>query len=158
MPRAEVRFLHACYHTALTSPRVTAVRDVAQIATATNLDVDATLDLARRWRGRAGVQRALALTRTRLSADLDGPLYEWAERYQPDRFETTALRSYTTERRSYAGQMATGVWALRGMRARAAYGAALLVPDRSYVAEREGSYVRRWARALTLVRPSRSAS
>ena len=59
VPRAEVRFLHACYHTALTSPRVTAVRDVAQIATATNLDVDATLDLARRWRGRAVVQRAL---------------------------------------------------------------------------------------------------
>ena len=38
-----------------------------------------------------------------------------------------------------------------------AYGAALLVPDRRYVAEREGTYVRRWVRAWSLARPSRSA-
>ena len=84
------------------------------------------------------------------------PLYSWAEQYRPDRFEETALRSYASGRSSYAGQMATGVWALRGVRARVAYGAALLVPDRHYVAEREGTYVRRWVRAWSLVRPSRS--
>jgi len=157
VPNAAVRFLHACYHTALTSPRITALRDVAQIAVATDLDVDAMLEIARRWRGRAVVQRALALTRARLRAELTGALYSWAERYRPDRFEESALRSYANGRSSYAGQMATGVWALRGVRARVAYGAALLVPDRRYVAEREGTYVRRWVRAWSLARPSRSA-
>ncbi len=144
-------------HRAHQPPHHRALRDVAQIAVATDLDVDATLEIARRWRGRAVVQRALALTRARLRAELTGPLYSWAERYRPDRFEETALRSYANGRSSYAGQMATGVWALRGVRARVAYGAALLVPDRRYVAEREGTYVRRWVRAWSLVRPSRSA-
>ena len=102
-----------------------------------------------RWRGRAVVQRALALTRTRLPADLAGPLYAWAERYRPDRFETTALRSYTTEGSSYAGQMATGVWALRGVRAarRVRCRAARAGPHATS-RNAKGSYVRRWARAL----------
>ncbi len=146
-PNASVRFLHACYHVALTSPRITATRDVAQIATRADLDVERALALAARWRGRAVVQRALRLTRNRLTADLDGPLYVWAERYRPDRFERAALRPYTSAGRSYAAQMAAGMWALRGFRARVEYATALLVPDRSYVRDREGSYVKRWARA-----------
>ena len=150
-PNANVRFLHACYHVALTSPRLTATRDVAQIATLTDLDIDDALALASRWRGRAVVQRALQFTRTRLAADLDGPLYDWAARYRPDRFERAALRSYTSTG-SYATQMAAGVWALRGFRPRVEYAAALLLPDRTYLREREGSYVKRW------VRESRSAA
>ena len=45
-PNAIVRFLHACYHVALTSPRLIATRDVVQIVTLTDLDVDAALALA----------------------------------------------------------------------------------------------------------------
>ncbi len=134
------------------------MRDVTQIATATNLDIDATLDLARRWRGRAVVQRTLALAAPacRLTSTVrstNGPSATSPIGSRRRRCARTRPKAA-----AYAGQMATGVWALRGMRTRAAFGAALLVPDRSYVAEREGSYVRRWARALTLVRPSRSAS
>ena len=156
-PNANVRFLHACYHVALTSPRLTATRDVAQIATLTDLDIDDALALAARWRGRAVVQRALQFTRTRLAADLDGPLYDWAARYRPDRFERAALRSYTSTRRSYATQMAAGVWALRGFRPRVEYAAALLLPDRTYLREREGSYVKRWVRAIEIGRRSKDA-
>ncbi|MGH8977607.1 MAG: nucleotidyltransferase family protein [Acidimicrobiia bacterium] len=157
VPNNRIRFLHACYHVALTHPRITALRDVAQATTAPDLDADAVLELASRWRGRAVVQRALVLTRARLPATLSGPLYSWADTYCADRFETSALRAHTAPDTSYASQMATGVWALRGVRARAAYGAALLLPDRQYIAEREGSYLRRFAHALSLVRPSRSS-
>jgi hypothetical protein len=156
-PNATVRFLHACYHVALTSPRLTATRDVAQIAILTDLDFDRALALAARWRGRAVVQRALQLTRTRLAADLDGPLYDWAARYRPDRFERAALRPYTSSSRSYATQMAAGVWALRGFRPRVEYAAALLLPDRTYLREREGSYVKRWARAIEIGRRTKDA-
>jgi Uncharacterised nucleotidyltransferase len=158
IPSAPVRFLHACYHAALTKPRITAFRDVAQIACKTNLDTDAVLDLAARWRGRLVVQRALRLTRARLPAALDGRLYRWAEQYEPDRFEVAALRAYTAEDTTYAQQTATGMRAIRGLRNRAAYGMALLIPERRYVAEREGGYVRRWRHALSLVRPSRGGS
>jgi Uncharacterised nucleotidyltransferase len=151
----EARFLHACYHAGLTNLRLTAARDVAQIACTTDLDVDRTLVLAERWRGRAVVQRALHLTRTHLRADLASPLYEWADRYVPDRFERAAMRPYAEGGRSYAAQMAAGMWALRGIRTRVAYGGALLFPDRHYVREREGGYVRRWARALSLARRSK---
>jgi Uncharacterised nucleotidyltransferase len=154
-PNATVRFLHACYHVALTSPRLTATRDVAQIATLTDLDVDDALALAARWRGRAVVQRALQLTRRRLPADFDGPLFDWAAHYRPDRFERAALRSYTSTSRSYATQMAAGVWALRGLRPRVEYAAALLLPDRTYLRERDGSYVKRWVRAIEVGRRSR---
>jgi len=152
VPGATVRFLHACYHVALTSPRLTAVRDVAQMAFAPDLDVDGALRLASRWRGRAVVQRALLVTQDRLSVVLPRRLGEWAERYTADRFERTAMRPYVSTGHSYAAQMATGLWAVRGVRARAAYGAALLIPDRRYVREREGGYVRRWRRALKLGR------
>jgi len=147
-----LRFLHACYHASLGGrvPRLSALRDVAE--TARDADPDRALALAARWRGRAVVQRALDCTRATLPAELAGPLFDWAAGYTPDRFETTALRAYVSERRSYAVQAFGGVWAIRGVRARAAYARALLVPTRDYVGEREGSYTRRWRRGLALAR------
>jgi hypothetical protein len=155
VPPRTVQFLHACYHTALTTPRITAVRDVAEFLCGGAVDAERVLAVARSWRSRAVVQRAVAVTRERLSASIDGPLVEWSATYAPDRFERAALRPYITTSRSYGAQMAAGMWALRGIRPRLEYGAALLLPERSYVQDREGSYVRRWKRALSLARRSR---
>jgi hypothetical protein len=152
-----VQFLHACYHTGLTTPRITALRDVAEFLCSGALDTDRVLALARRWRGRAVVQRAVRITRRRLPASIDGPLADWADTYVPDRFERAALRPYVTASRSYAAQMAAGMWALEGIRPRLEYASALLLPDRDYVHEREGSYVRRWKHALSLARRSRGS-
>ena len=69
-PSANVRFLHACYHVALTSPRLTATRDVAQIVTLTDLDLDAALAA----RGAvAGPRRRAAGSGTHASAAGRGP-------------------------------------------------------------------------------------
>ena len=157
VPSAPVRFLHACYHVALTNPRITAARDVAQIACATDLDFDRVLAIARRWRGRAVVQRALQTTAARLPVELPGPFLDWAGAYEPDRFERAAMRPYVSDRRSYAAQMATGIWALDGIRPRVQYVVALLLPDREYLRARDGSYVRRWRRALGIARDSNRA-
>jgi hypothetical protein len=51
--------------------------------------------------------------------------------------------------------MAAGIWALRGLRPRVEYAAALLLPDRTYLGEREGSYVKRWVRAIEVGRRSK---
>jgi len=146
------RFLHACYHAALGSrrPRRSALRDIAQILHADPPDPGAAVDVATRWRGRAVLQRALWLTQDGLAAPIDGSLVEWAASYRPDRFERLALAAYTSERASYAVQAATGIWALGSWRDQAAYSGALLLPSREYLSEREGSYLRRWRRAVRL--------
>ena len=69
---ATLRFLHACYHASLggSRPRLSALRDVAQTARAAQFDPERAWMLARRWRGRAVVQRAVTLTRESLAVRL----------------------------------------------------------------------------------------
>jgi hypothetical protein len=149
-----VQFLHACYHSALGTrpPRLTALRDVAQLAASSEPDMGRALELASRWRGRAVVQRALRLVRVLMPADIDGAWYEWADGYAADRFERAALAVYETGATSYPAQAAAGFWAIRGYRDRVAYAGALLFPNRNYVREREGTYLQRARRAFVLFR------
>jgi hypothetical protein len=150
VPGARVRFLHACYHVALTSPRLSAARDVAQMVWAPDLDMPGVLALAARWRGRAVVQAAITMTAKRLGVLLPHAWDEWVRAYEPDPFERAALRAYDRATRSYAQQMVTGLRAIRGTRARVTYATALLVPERAYLGERDRSYVKRWRRAIAL--------
>lgn len=149
---APYRFLHACYHAALGSPRprFSSLRDIAQIASTTSLDNRRVLSIATGWRGLAVLQRALFLTRVNLTANFDSPLFRWAETYVPSRFECRALESYVSDSASYARQAAVGLWALPTWRQRAAYAQALLFPSSHYLQQREGSHLRRWRRALSL--------
>jgi hypothetical protein len=151
---ATEQFLHACYHAALgdLEPRMTALRDVGELARSPRTDVDDVLRVAQSWHGRAVVQHALQCTRRVLAPATDGPLDEWAERYRPDRFEQAALRVYRSPNAGYAAKAATGMWAINGYRARLAYASALLVPSRAYVHERDGGYGRRFRRGVRLVR------
>lgn len=148
---ATLRFLHACYHASLGGPRprLSALRDVAQTARVPPLDPERAWTLARRWRGRAVVQRAVSLARESFAATIP---FEPADAYVADRFETAALDAYVSNRASYAAQAVMGVWAIRGFGARAAYVRALLVPSRAYVGERDGSYARRLYRGVELAR------
>ena len=145
-------FVHACLHAALGDrvPRLVPLRDVAQLALTDTLDVDAVLVTATRWHCSAVVQRALRLARHGLALGHLGALGVWAEQYRPDRFERAALRAYVAPDRSYALQAAAGVRAVRGIRNRAAYVRAMVVPSGDYLAARDGRYGRRVRRALGL--------
>jgi hypothetical protein len=147
------RFLHACFHAVLGDrlPRLVPLRDVAQIMLTTDLDVDAVLECATRWRARAVVQHAVLTTWRVLQLDAQHPLLAFAHTFTPDRFERTALRSYVASDRSYATQAAAGVLALHGTRARAAYARALLLPQRDYARAR-GGYLARLRRSARLAR------
>jgi hypothetical protein len=147
------RLLHACFHASLGDrlPRLVPLRDVAQILLTTDVDVDATLECAARWRCRAVVQHAVLSTWGLLQLRADHALLRWARAYEPDRFERTALHAYVGRNRSYATQSAAGLFALHGVRARAEYARAMLFPGRAYTRSR-GGYVARFRRSARIAR------
>lgn len=151
--RVEHRFLHACYHAALGDepPRLVPLRDVAEMARR-GLDADAVLTIAARWRGLAVVQRALLLVGATLGVRIPEPLGGWSRSHRPPRVERVALQSSLPSSGGYGRQAAAGLLLLRGARARMRYARALLLPDRAYLDERDGSYARRWRRAVGLAR------
>lgn len=144
----EGRFLHACFHAALGDqvPRLVALRDVAQLVLATDLDVEAALERARRWRADAVVARAVRLAWSRLEL-APVPLSEWAAAHRPDRFQARALRAYTSPSRSYATQVVAGVAAVPTVSEKLAYMRALLLAEPAHLARRDRSYARRLRRA-----------
>ncbi|MCB0978847.1 MAG: nucleotidyltransferase family protein [Acidimicrobiales bacterium] len=150
------RFLHVCYHAALSKrPRLSSLRDIAEIDRSGRLNADEVLETSRRWRGQAAVARGLRVTSETLGVELDGTLRRWADSYEPTRFEAAALRAYASEEGSYARQAALGLWAIRSWRDRAAYARALLLPSHEYLRAREGSLSMRWRHAINLGRPGR---
>ena len=149
----EARLVHACFHAALGSaePRLVPLRDVAEIVVGTDVDADRVRALCARWRCGIVVQRAMRVAWDTFALSAETTLVEWARSYEPTSFERRALRAYIGPGRSYARQALAGFQAVRGARAKAAYARALLAPDPAYVHERDGSYLRRFARAARLL-------
>lgn len=145
----DLRFVHACYHAVLGDfpPRLTALRDVAQMTLGGRLDLDRVRAVATRWRGTIVIAAAVATTWTTLRLPRTDAV-EWAYTYVPSRYERWALGAYVGSRRSYARQMVAAVPAVRGWSARAAYVGSMVFADGAYLARRDGAYARRAARAL----------
>jgi hypothetical protein len=142
------RFLHACFHASLGDriARLVALRDVAQLVIATDLDRDEVLDRAARWRADAVVARAVRVAWSRLGL-APSPWLDWADEQRPDRFQSRALRAYTAPSRSYATQVVAGVAAVPSITEKVAYVRALLLAESGHLARRDGSYRRRLQRA-----------
>ncbi len=150
----EARFLDSCFHAALgrKQPRLVALRDVAQMILCSPLDADRVRERCRAWRCGVVVQRAVGLAWDAFALDSTPEVVRWARRQECSEFENRALLAYVSSDRSYARQAVAGLEAVRGVRAKARYAIALLVPNRAYVRIREGSYRRRVRRALRLFR------
>ncbi len=144
----DLRFLHACQHAVLGDwpSRLVPLRDVAQLRLTTNVDLDATLRLADRWRSTIVVAGAIALASTSLRLPSDD-VVAWAARYEGSRFERRALAAYVGPQRSYAKQMTASIPAVSGLANKASFVTALLLPDRGYVGRHDGGYLRRVRRA-----------
>jgi Uncharacterised nucleotidyltransferase len=154
----EARFLDACFHSALgnSDRRLVALRDVAQMALCSPLDVGRLRRLCRLWRCGIVVERAIALAWKAFTLDATPEIVRWARAHECTAFERRALHSYLSADQSYARQAVAGLYALRGWRDKVRYTATLLVPTRPYVRAREGSYLRRAGRALHLSLEDRS--
>jgi Uncharacterised nucleotidyltransferase len=150
----EARFLDACFHAALgrRAPRLVALRDVAQMILCSPLDVAQVRERCRAWRCGIVVQRAVGLAWDAFELDDTPEVVQWARGHECSLFEQRALHAYVSSDRSYARQAVAGLQAVRGVRDKARYASALLVPNRTYVRLREGSYRRRVRRALRLFR------
>jgi hypothetical protein len=140
--------LHACVHATLggwPAARLP-LRDVAQIAGRARVDWDALWVRAERWRLGATLALAFRTTRADLGVDLP-PDSERFLRTVPTRRDRRLLEAYTT-RRGAGGMTLSAVRAIGGVRGKAAYLWALLVPRREFMAvrSRDGrpSYLRRW--------------
>ena len=142
----EERFLHACFHTVLgdVPPRLAPQRDVAQMLTGSDLDLDAvratSASLAQRRRDGTRGPAQLGHPATHL----DQPLASWAASYRPRRCETRALHEYVEVGESFAGKSVAAVRVVPGARNKLAYVRALALPDRAYVKDRHRGHVSRW--------------
>ena len=149
----EDRFLDACFHAALGNkqPYLVPLRDVAQMILCSPLDVAQVRERCRAWRCGIVVQRAIGLAWEAFALDATPEVVRWARHHDCSVFEQRALHSYVRSDRSYARQAVAGLNALRRVGDKARYASALLLPNRTYVRTREGSYRRRARRALRLL-------
>lgn len=154
---SEEQLLHCCYHAALGNvpPRLMPLRDVAQILQTTNVDIQRVRQLADAWGGAAVVARAVRLAWGELQLEAAHPLAAWAASYQPSAFERRVLGGYVSASRSYTARAVGSLAAIPGIRAKAAYVAALLLPDRAFLAGRGLDRARWWRQGA---RAARSAT
>lgn len=152
--------LHACVHASLgwTPPELLPLRDIAQISTVGDVDWASLEGLAARWRLSAVLVHAFTTT-----MEAFGPVVPSHGRLlmhldvQPE--ESRALRAYITDRRWRGATVLPTLRAMRGVRTKAAYLTALILPKREFVKARtehglRGSYLRRWAVPLRWIRGS----
>lgn len=152
------RFIHACFHAALgdISPRLVALRDIAEMLLVKEVDFSDAVVTARAWRAEAVIARAISLAWQRIALP-PNDASAWANTYSPSGYEDRALRAYTSENRSYATQVAAGVTAVSGITGKLAYMRALLLPSRQHISGRDSSYWARFRRGAAALRESRSS-
>jgi hypothetical protein len=145
------RSIHACIHASLgtLSDQLWTVRDVAQCMLASGLDWKVLAERAERWRVVAVVAHAMRSAAELLRVPIPDGASELLQ-YRPPRKERRALETFLTERRDRGGTAISTLRAIPGLRAKAAYVRALVVPDREFLRARspQGSYIRRWRRPL----------
>jgi hypothetical protein len=141
---AQNRFLHACYHAALGDwpLRLGSLRDVAQLVPASGHE--SLIDRARSWGVQAVVAAAVADSTRLLGIAPTGVLREWAAAYVPTRREEHWLGLHTQENKTFAAQAMATLPVLPGIRDKAAYLRALVLPNQNYTANRHTSPLSRF--------------
>lgn len=156
----EERFLHACYHAVLGNvpPRLSPLRDIAQILINGDVDSDRTLMLAEAWRGTAVLAHAVATTQRTLSVQLNDQLSEWAAAFVAPPKDRRELARATSPGYTFTAQALDVLRAIRGTRQRAAYLFALAFPHRSYVQGRHSGFTARARHALSEIHRTKESS
>jgi len=149
----EGRFLHACFHAALgdATPRLAALRDVAQMQLSPTLDLDRVRQLSSAWDADPVVARAAGLAAEAFALEPAGPLADWAAGVRPTRRGQRAMSVYVDPAQSYAGKSFAAVSTVGGWRSKAAFLYALVLPRRRYLVERREGRVHRWRRGVVQI-------
>lgn len=152
-------FVQVCFNAALgdVPPRLSSLRDVAQVLLATQPNADHVLALAEQWGAEAVVQHALRTTWNTLQLHTPHPLMDWARNYETNRLDTFLLQSSVAGERSYRRQLAS-VLVIERPGDRLRYLRAIVDPQPAYLRARgwtRGHHVRR---ALQRLAPGSRAS
>jgi hypothetical protein len=141
-------FLHACVHAVLgdAPPRLVSLRDLAQLALAPEFDLDRVRGLSASWRAEAVVARAVRAAWSVFQLADEAPVSAWAHRYRPTRSQERVLRVYPTRDHLTAMALAQ-LPTVPGLRGKAAYLRATLLPDRDYLQARGTGRLAWWHRA-----------
>jgi hypothetical protein len=152
----EPRFLHACFNAALgdLTPRLVALRDVAEMLGGPAMDWQRVDELARRWRVEAVVSRAMQLT-TELFGPVEAPIPVSAAGFRPSRYDTFAMKAYGKTDRYTPKLAVLGLLGVRGLSAKAAYLWGLLFPKQTYLEGRHSGNWSRWQYAARSFLPNR---
>jgi hypothetical protein len=139
--------IHACIHAALgrQHAQLVPLRDVLQIAWSETIDWEVFARRMTDWRLTAPVVHAMRTASATLGISLPEDVAS-VLRAPVGSIERRALRAYTTDRKRRGGPELAALWAIPGLRSRAAYLRAMLLPDRRFLeAEgRSGTLRRRW--------------
>jgi len=148
----EGRFLHAAYHIVLGDrrPRLSPMRDLAQIALGGTVDWPRLRALMSASEGEAVVARAVRTTWQQLAIADVLAISAWAESYREGERESAALALYGA-RSTYAARSFGTVRAIRAWRDRARYVAALVLPEQAYLAERHRGHRERLRTGFTQI-------
>ncbi len=150
----EARLLHACYHSVLGDwpRRLIPQRDIAQLLLGGRVDQRTLLALSGRWQGDALL--ALGVTGAWDVLRLPGghPLVRWAQHYVVSRADRRLVAVYAREDANFAAMSLAAVTSVQGLRAKAAFLRALVLPERGYVAQRHASASSRLRHGLRQVR------
>ena len=144
----ETRLLHACYHAALGDPvpRLSSVRDIAQMLATGDHDPDRTIELTRAWGAEAVLARAFALCHDHLGVTVDGPVVAAFEGYEPTRRERRAIASYVGPNHSFAAKVLASLPFLDGVGERAAFLRAAVAPSAEFTESRGDRQRMTWVR------------
>lgn len=144
------RFLHACYHAALGDwpLRLGSLRDVAQLLPEDTPAQVALIERASDWGVQAVVAAAVADSVRLLGIEPVATLAAWANGYLPSRREESWLALHTHERKTFAAQAIATLPVLPGVRDKAAYLRALVLPDGRYTTGRHSSVLSRFRYGL----------
>jgi hypothetical protein len=156
----EVRLLNAAYSGAVsdTDPRLSTLRDIAQLALHPRLDTRLVRELATRWRGQAVLAFAVhAAWRTLLIGDVTA-LSSWAERYRPSADEARELALYQQHRASETARALATARMLPSLSARASYLWALAHPDAEFTRATPRGALRRLTHGLADLRRTRRSA
>jgi hypothetical protein len=150
-------FVSVALHAALgfDPPRLTPLRDVIQLASSEDLDVDRLHRWQRRWHLTAVVAEALKVATRTLGVDLPAQVQGLMSASAPAR-ETQLLLEYQGTRRSRGGMAIATLSAIPRVRDKAAYAMSLVFPDREFLRYR-GLGGRRLAALSRLKVPARWA-
>jgi hypothetical protein len=131
------RLLHASYAAALGDwpPRLVSLRDLAQMVHRERPNVADVLLMAREWQCEPIVARAVRHAWDRLALERRFPLVEWADRFEPTRYQRRMLAWHEGPARAFTSQ-AAAVLVLPSWDDRLAYLRAVALPDPAYLKAR----------------------